>query len=83
LSTTFDHVRTSDPKWTERVVVYTSTTSGNVNFMTGLARYANRNIMDAYAMVTLENKTAHVVRRLASCGRKLSVSESLLTPTSH
>jgi hypothetical protein len=63
LSTTFDHVGTSDPKWTERVVVYGfDTTSGNLNFMTGLARYANRNVMDAYGMVTLENKTAHVVR---------------------
>lgn len=61
-ASTFDHVVTSDPKWTERIVVCGSDMSGKLNFITGLARYANRNVMDAYGMVIVENKTAHVVR---------------------
>jgi hypothetical protein len=61
-ASTFDHVGTSDPKWTERIVVFAFDTSGKMNFLTGLARYANRNIMDAYGMVTVDNKTAHIVR---------------------
>ncbi len=62
LATTFDHVYTSDARWTERVVLYGFEISGRVNFMTGMARYPNRNVMDAYGMVTLDNKTAYVVR---------------------
>jgi len=62
LSTTFDHVVTSDPVWTERVVFVLSDKSGKVNLITGLARYANRNIIDAYAMVTFDSKMAHIVR---------------------
>jgi hypothetical protein len=61
-ATTFDHVLQSDLRWTERVVLYGFDTTGSVNFMTGLARYPNRNVIDAYGMVTLDNKTAHVVR---------------------
>lgn len=63
LPTTFDHVGPSDLRWTERVVLYGfDTASGKLNFMTGLAGYANRNIMDAYGMITVNNETAHVVR---------------------
>lgn len=62
LATTFDHVYTSDARWTERVVVYGFDISGKVNLMTGLARYPNRNVIDAYGMITIDNKTAHVVR---------------------
>lgn len=63
VSTTFDHVQQSDLRWTERTVLYGfDTASGKINFMTGLARYPNRNVMDAYGMVTLDNKKAHVVR---------------------
>jgi hypothetical protein len=65
MATTFDHVYTSDPRWTERVVLYGFDISGRLNFVTGLARYPNRNVIDAYGMVTLENKTAHVVRASA------------------
>ncbi len=61
-ATTFDHVYTSDARWTERVVLYGFDISGELNFMTGMARYPNRNVIDAYGMVTLENSTAHVVR---------------------
>lgn len=62
LTTTFDHVAQSDLRWTERVVMYGFDTSGEINVMTGLARYPNRNVMDAYAMVTLGGKQARVVR---------------------
>lgn len=62
LPTTFDHVSQSDLRWTERVVMYGFDTSGEVSVMTGLARYPNRNVMDAYAMVTIGGKQARVVR---------------------
>jgi hypothetical protein len=62
VSTSFDHVHQSDLRWTERVVVYGFEKSGGFNFMTGVARYANRNVIDAYGMVTIGDKEAHVVR---------------------
>jgi hypothetical protein len=61
LTTTFDHVLQSDLRWTERIVLYGYDTATGISLMTGLARYANRNIMDAYAMVTTSEK-AHVSR---------------------
>ncbi|MCX5389360.1 hypothetical protein [Streptomyces sp. NBC_00094] len=65
-TTTFDHVNQSDLRWTERVVMYgfdTSKEGGEgLNFMTGMARYPNRNVLDAYGMVTVGDKNAHVVR---------------------
>ncbi|RDI46409.1 hypothetical protein [Nocardia mexicana] len=61
LPTTFDHVLQSDLRWTERIVLYGFDTAGSVSVMTGMARYPNRNVTDAYAMVTVEGK-AHVVR---------------------
>ncbi len=60
--TTFDHVDTSDLRWTERTGIWVFDLSGKISFLTGLARYANRNLMDAYGMVTVEDKTAHIVR---------------------
>ena len=60
-STTFDHVLQSDLRWTERVVLYGFDRATGTMLMTGLARYANRNVMDAYAMVTRGDE-AHVVR---------------------
>ncbi|MFC9664768.1 hypothetical protein ACFVJ5_31430 [Nocardia sp. NPDC127606] len=61
LPTTFDHVVQSDLRWTERIVLYGFDTTGRVSVMTGMARYPNRNVMDAYAMVTIDG-TAHVAR---------------------
>ena len=52
LPTTFDHVGQSDLRWTERIVMYGFDRSGDISIMTGMARYPNRNVMDAYAMVT-------------------------------
>ncbi|EUA43350.1 hypothetical protein I552_8091 [Mycobacterium xenopi 3993] len=62
LSTTFDHVSQSDLRWTERIVMYGFDKSGDINVMTGLARYPNRNVTDAYAMVTRRGGQTTVVR---------------------
>ncbi|MDL4772995.1 DUF7064 domain-containing protein [Actinomadura xylanilytica] len=69
LPTTFDHVLQSDLRWTERVVLYGFDTTGSVSVMTGMARYPNRNLIDAYAMVTVAGERARVVR----LSRELSV----------
>ncbi|MFB7720942.1 hypothetical protein [Nocardia sp. NPDC056100] len=61
LPTTFDHVQQSDLRWTERVVMYGFDTTGEVSVMTGMARYPNRNLIDAYAMITIGDR-AHTVR---------------------
>ena len=61
LTTTFDHVDQSDLRWTERVVLYGFDRQMLTSVMTGMARYPNRNLIDAYAMVTI-NGQAHVVR---------------------
>lgn len=73
LPTTFDHVSQSDLRWTERVVVYGANADATVSVMTGLARYPNRNVTDAYVMVTVGD-VAHVARfsrELASGGDTL------------
>lgn len=62
LPTTFDHVAQSDLRWTERIVMYGFDRSGDVNVMTGLARYPNRNVTDAYAMITKRSGETRVVR---------------------
>jgi hypothetical protein len=62
LPTTFDHVSQSDLRWVERIVMYGFDTSGEINIMTGLARYPNRNVTDAYAMVTKRGGETKVVR---------------------
>ena len=61
LTTTFDHVDQSDLRWTERVVLYGFDRQTLTSVMTGMARYPNRNVIDAYAMVTVDGR-AHVVR---------------------
>lgn len=54
LPTTFDHVGTSDPAWMERLW-YTGhpTPSGEVIFDLGLGHHPNRNVMDAFAGVSV------------------------------
>ena len=61
LTTTFDHVDQSDLRWTERVVLYGFDRQTLTSVMTGMARYPNRNVIDAYVMVTVDGR-AHVVR---------------------
>ncbi len=58
LPTTFDHVSQSDLRWTERIVMYGFDRSGDINVMTGLARYPNRNVTDAYVMITRRRTVA-------------------------
>ncbi|HWY25723.1 MAG TPA: hypothetical protein VNX47_12430, partial [Nevskia sp.] len=57
LPTTFDHVGTSDPAWMERYW-YTGhlTPSGEVIFDLGLGYHPNRNVMDAFAGVTVGSR---------------------------
>ncbi|MGC5255047.1 hypothetical protein ACPXCG_01735 [Gordonia sp. DT218] len=62
LSTTFDHPEQSDLRWVERIVMYGFDTSGDVTVMTGMARYPNRNVTDAYAMVSRRGGETRVVR---------------------
>jgi hypothetical protein len=54
LPTTFDHVGTSDPAWTERLW-YTlhDIESGEIIFDCGLGQYPNKNVQDAFAGVTV------------------------------
>lgn len=62
LPTTLDHVSQSDLRWTERIVMYGFDKTGDISIMTGLAKYPNRNVLDAYAMVTRKGEEARVVR---------------------
>jgi hypothetical protein len=62
LPTTLDHVSQSDLRWTERIVMYGFDKSGEISVMTGMAKYPNRNVLDAYAMVTRKGEEARVVR---------------------
>ncbi len=53
LPTTFDHVGTSDPTWMERLWYTGHPASGEVIFDIGLGYHPNRNVMDAFAGVTV------------------------------
>jgi hypothetical protein len=57
LPTTFDHVGTSDPAWMERLW-YSGhiVPAGDVIFDLGLGYHPNRNVMDAFAGVTIGSK---------------------------
>ena len=61
IPSTFDHVDTSDPMWTERLW-YTlhDVTTGNILFDCGLGQYPNRNVQDAFAGVALDGKQYNV-----------------------
>ncbi|MGV9710706.1 hypothetical protein ACWDTI_08575 [Gordonia sp. NPDC003424] len=62
LPTTFDHPDQSDLRWVERIVMYGFDRSGDLTVMTGLARFPNRNVTDAYAMVGRRSGVTRVVR---------------------
>lgn len=53
LPTTFDHVGNSDPAWMERLWYTGHPKSGDVIFDIGLGYHPNRNVMDAFAGVTI------------------------------
>ena len=53
LPTTYDHVGTSDPSWMERLWYTGHPKSGELIFDIGLGYHPNRNVMDAFAGVTV------------------------------
>ena len=53
LPTTFDHVGNSDPAWMERLWYTGHPKAGDVIFDIGLGYHPNRNVMDAFAGVTI------------------------------
>jgi len=53
LPTTFDHVGTSDPAWMERLWYTGHPQAGDVIFDIGLGCHPNRNVMDAFAGITI------------------------------
>lgn len=55
LPTTFDHVGNSDPSWMERLWYTGHPRSGEIIFDIGLGYHPNRNVMDAFAGVTIGN----------------------------
>lgn len=61
LPTTFDHVGNSDPSWMERLWYTGHPKSGEVIFDIGLGYHPNRNVMDAFAGVTV-GRTQHNFR---------------------
>lgn len=62
IPTTFDHVETSAREWTERTWLTAHDNSGKVQFITSIATYPNRNVIDTYGTVSIEGKTQYVVR---------------------
>jgi len=56
LPTTFDHVGDSDPRWTERYWYTGHPLTGDIVFDFGLGRYPNRNVMDAFAGVSVAGR---------------------------
>lgn len=53
MPTTFDHVMSSDPAWMERLWYTGHPKAGNIIFDIGLGYHPNRNVMDAFAGVTI------------------------------
>jgi hypothetical protein len=65
---TFAIVGSSDPSWTEKVCAMAAARDGSLQLGFGLGKYANRNVMDAYAGLSrgVEQVTVRASRRLAS-----------------
>ncbi len=59
---TFDHPNTSAREWTERTWFSVHDISGKLSLVNSFGYYPNRNIIDAYVSVTIENKTVYTVR---------------------
>lgn len=62
IETTFDHVVTSAREWTERVIVHIHDTAGKYYLCVGFGLYPNRNVIDCFALLTVEGKTQYNVR---------------------
>ncbi len=60
--TTFDHPGPSDPAWTEKLWCNIHDTEGELVLATGFGVYPNRNVLDGYACVNLDNRAQHNLR---------------------
>ncbi|MCS6927106.1 MAG: hypothetical protein NZ578_14525 [Candidatus Binatia bacterium] len=61
IPSTFDHVYTSDPMWTERLwFTIEDIRTGTTLFDCGLGQYPNKNVQDAFAGVTFAGKQYNV-----------------------
>src|ERR1700761_2099266 len=67
ITDTHARVGTSERSWTEKVCAMAAATDGSVQITLGLGKYANRNVMDAYAGVSrgVEQWTVRSSRALA------------------
>ena len=61
-ATTFDHVNTSAREWTERDIAHYHDNSGKYHLIHGFGLYPNRNVIDAFACLTIDGKTQYNVR---------------------
>ncbi len=59
---TFDHPETSAREWTERIWFMAHDVKGEFILVAGFGYYPNRNIMDTYVCLVVEQKTEYVVR---------------------
>lgn len=78
---TFAKVGTSAREWTERVWLTAWDMSGKLSLSTGIGRYLNRNIIDAYGTVDIEDKAQFAVR--ASRELYPAVDEVIVGPFSY
>jgi hypothetical protein len=58
----FDGPQTTDRAWTEKLWCNIHDTKGGLVLATGLGVYPNRNVMDGYGCVNIDNRTQHNVR---------------------
>jgi hypothetical protein len=67
IADTFAVVGSSDLSWTEKVCAMAAARDGSLQLGFGLGKYANRNVMDAYAGISrdVEQITVRASRRLA------------------
>lgn len=59
---TFNRVGTSAREWTERIWFSVHDTSGQYQLIAGFGFYPNRNVMDAFGCLVVDNKTEYAVR---------------------
>jgi hypothetical protein len=67
----FDHPSTDDASWTEKVCAMAALADGSIQSAFGMGKYANRNVLDAYAGVSrgVEQWTVRASRRLSGDDR--------------
>jgi hypothetical protein len=68
----FDHPAVEHPSWTEKVCAMAAVKDGSVQAAFGMGKYANRNVLDAYAGVS-RGKEQWTVRASRRLGDTLSV----------